>query len=503
MHAFDDIYILDLHGNSKKKETAPDGSKDENVFDIQQGVAIGIFVKRPPRESSDPTVRNASLYGLRNAKYAQLRASTTSSTQWTQVSPATPYHLFVPTSGKHGSEYANSPQIQEAFGENVTGIVTARDAFATDFDTDTLLERMRAFVDPSASTPDVKTLFNLSENYAWRVGDARLSLRKHLVNQPNMTDCAKPILYRPFDTRLVFYHPAVVWRTRDSVMRHMLAGENLGLCSTRSTEIQRGWEHVFCTRTTVQHHSVSLKEVNYLFPLYLYPSPGGSEVQRSHPKMSHSWPPGRDGRVPNLSREFVADFAKRLRFSFISDGKGDLRKTFGPEDIFHYIYAVFHSPTYRKRYAEFLKIDFPRVPITSDVALFRKLCALGAELVGLHLLERVPEPSVTFPVSGNNTVEKVRYEPPTPAAVGARRAVPDSSGRVYINKDQYFDNVPPEVWEFHIGGYQVADKWLKDRKGRALSYDNITHYRKTLTALGETIRLMSEIDAGIPKWPIE
>ena len=166
----------------------------------------------------------------------------------------------------------------------------------------------------------------------------------------------------------------------------MLAGKNFGLITTRSTEIERGWEHVFCTSHLIQHHTVSIKEVNYLFPLYLYATAKADLFDNDSPSAT----PG--GRRPNLAPEFIADFSARLKLDFVPDGCGDLRKTFGPEDVFHYAYAVFHSPTYRSRYAEFLKIDFPRLPLTSNVELFRSLCALGKELVALHLMEGAPSP---------------------------------------------------------------------------------------------------------------
>ena len=203
------------------------------------------------------------------------------------------------------------------------------------------------------------------------------------------------------------------------------------------------------------------------------------------------------GRIPNLNPDFVSAFASRLGLSFVSDGHGDLSSTFGPEDVFHYIYAVFHSPTYRQRYAEFLKIDFPRVPMTASPELFRKLCLLGEELVALHLLESpyLSQLVTRYPVVGDNIVEKgfpkfVAYEEGAP-------------GYVYINKAQYFEGVPKEVWEFHVGGYQVCEKWLKDRRGRQLSFDDLMHYQKVVVALKETIRLMGEIDRAIPGWPIE
>jgi predicted helicase len=203
--------------------------------------------------------------------------------------------------------------------------------------------------------------------------------------------------------------------------------------------------------------------------------------------------PGKGGRRANLSPEFVAEFGQMLGLAFVPDGAGDLEKTFGPEDVFHYAYTVFHSPTYRRRYAEFLKMDFPRLPLTADKALFARLCGLGTELVGLHLLERVPPPQATYPQAGDNVVEKLRYKAPTAQA----------PPRVYVNKDQYFENVPPEVWEFHVGGYQVCEKWLKDRKGRTLSYDEIETYRKITEALRQTLGLAAEIDRAIPNWPLK
>jgi hypothetical protein len=183
---------------------------------------------------------------------------------------------------------------------------------------------------------------------------------------------------------------------------------------------------------------------------------------------------------------------------FVPDGKGDRAKTFGPEDVFAYMYAVFHSPTYRSRYGEFLKIDFPRLPLTSDAALFRALCALGDRLVGLHLLERQGASPPGFPVGGTNEVEQVRYTAPGEGG--------HEEGRVWINREQYFAGVAPEVWGFHVGGYQVCQKWLKDRKGRTLSFDDLEHYRRVVAALAETIALMSEIDAEIEGrggWPLK
>jgi len=281
----------------------------------------------------------------------------------------------------------------------------------------------------------------------------------------------------------------------------MLAGPNLGLIATRQTRDEWG---VLATRYVVGHKSYAAYDINTLLPLYLYPARPTAGDQHYLSRQSH-WPAGPGGRTPNLDPAFVADLEARLGLAFVSDGTGDLAATFGPEDVFHYIYAVLHSPTYRDRYAQFLKTDFPRVPLTSDVGLFRKLCRLGAELTALHLLESpvLAHPFTSFPVPGGNEVAKghPKYLAPGEPEPGSGR--PLEKGRVYINETQYFQDVPPEAWEFHVGGYQVGEKWLKDRKGRVLAYDDLQHYRKVVLALRETVRLMEEVDAAIPAWPIE
>jgi len=236
-----------------------------------------------------------------------------------------------------------------------------------------------------------------------------------------------------------------------------------------------------------------LKEVNYLFPLYLY-----AEAKKSTLFDFVESSDAHGGRRPNLAPRFVAELEQRLGLSFVPGGAGDsLARTFAPEDVFAYMYAVFHSPAYRERYGEFLKTDFPRLPLTSQLELFRRLCAHGARLVRLHLLEERAPDLASFPASGTNVVEALRYTAP-----GEGDA---AEGRVWINHEQYFANVSPEVWDFHVGGYQVAHKWLKDRKGRTLAYEDLAHYQRMLAALAETMRLMSGIDAAIEAhggWPL-
>jgi len=238
--------------------------------------------------------------------------------------------------------------------------------------------------------------------------------------------------------------------------------------------------HFFVSKNPVEKIFLSPKTSNnaFVFPLYLYPAEGEMQFDGSH-------------RRPNLNPEFIKVVSEKLGLKFVEDGRGDLEQTVGPEDIFHYAYAIFHSPAYRNRYAEFLKIDFPRLPLTSDKELFKALAGKGAELVALHLMESPTLNNLItgYPVAGSNTVDKVTYG--------------DNNQRVCINKTQYFEGVPPEVWNFHIGGYQVCQKWLKDRKGRKIGVDESTHYQKIVVAIKEMIRLMAEIDALIPRWPLQ
>ncbi len=478
MNTFDEIFILNLHGNSLKKETDLDGGKDENVFDIQQGVAIGIFVKKAGGKGN-AIVHHADLRGDREGKYKYLATHDVPSTKWVKVQPNAPHYFFIPRDEFLRGEYEKSWSLQDVFSANSTGIVTARDDFVIDFETKALQARIKHFLNPSYSDAQVKSELGLAENYVWRVGNAREALRSSLPSKPPI----KEILYRPLDTRNIYFHPAVVWRTREAIMSHMLAGENLALITTRQTREDWG---ATVTNLIAGHKTCSAYDINFIFPLYLYTTADDTK--------GTLFVQSETTRRPNLKPEFIRAFSAKLGLAFITDdgysqrGGGDLKKTFGPEDVFRYAYAVFHSPTYRERYAEFLKIDFPRLPLTSDKKLFAKLVAKGAELVGLHLLKSpLLENLITsYSVSGDNAVEKVKYE----------------KKKVWINEKQYFGGLPEEVWEFHIGGYQVCDKWLKDRKGRALSHDDIEHYQRVVVALKETMRLMVEIDKAIPAWPI-
>lgn len=241
-------------------------------------------------------------------------------------------------------------------------------------------------------------------------------------------------------------------------MDHMAAGnDNLAIVTPRRVEYVGGWRHALVSNLPVEHVAVSLKTIDYVFPLYICPT-------------------GLLARDPKQQKK--ANLAPRLLEA--------LRKNYGhepePADIFHYVYAVLYAPKYRARYAEPLKRDFPRVPFTKEKQLFKKLADFGKELMDLHLLKSsaLDKPACRFQGNGNNRVEKQSYI--------------QKEKQVYINKTQYFEGVEPEAWHYQIGGYQVLDKWVKDRKKRILNMDDIKHYCRVVTALARTIEVQAEID---------
>ena len=503
MEAFTDIYILDLHGNSRIREHAPGGGVDENVFDIQQGVAIAIFVKEP-NKAGPATIHHSEIYGTRESKYKILSESDTSTTEWTALAPESPDYRFKPWNNKLSAEYRQWPAINEIMADNSTGIVTARDNLTIHWHPNEVLDVVKGFAE---LPPEVaRSKYGLpNDGSGWRIQWAQSDVKEAGLK----SELVAPVLYRPFDTRFTYYTGKTggfIWRPRTAVMRHMLEGDNLGLITTRQTRDL--WDSM-ATKSVIAHKAMAAYDINYLFPLYIYPS------EQSIDQGLYQ----RGERQPNLAPAFTAELEQRLSLTFISDGKGDLRETFGPEDVFHYIYAVFHSPTYRKRYDQFLRADFPRVPLIDDLELFRILVGLGGQLTKVHLMESSSssQPTANFPVPGDHVTEKGYPKYYSPGETPPGEIAPVEQGRVYISatakkgnkRGQYFEGIPPEVWEFRVGGYQPMDKWLKDRKGRELSFDDRNHYVKIAAALQETIRLMTEVDQAIAdsynpwQWPVK
>ncbi|MBA2784255.1 MAG: DNA methyltransferase, partial [Rubrobacteraceae bacterium] len=479
MQTFTDIYLIDLHGNSLKKERTPEGGEDRNVFDIRQGVAIGVFVKEPGK-TGPARVHHADLWGLREGKYRWLEEQSIAGMEWTELALDPPNYLFSPQDTELLEEYEKGWKTTEILPVNTTGIVTARDKFVMDFDEASLLNRIEDLRSERLSDEQIRGRYFTGKGAAqYPAGDSRgwklPAARKQVIADPEWKERVEKCLYRPFDARLLYYVPWMVDWPRPEVMRHVLAGKNLSLITARQNKGDYG---VYATTNIGTHKTVAAYDINYYFPLYLYP------------RDDNLLDAAEEGRRPNLSPDFVGELSEKLGLSFVPDGTGDLAEMFGPEDVFHYAYAVFHSPAYRELYAEFLKRDFPRLPLTSERGLFAALAGKGAELVGLHLMTSPTLNNLItrFPEGGDNVVEKVRYDA--------------ANKRVHINNTQYFEGVPEETWGFRVGGYQVLDKWLKDRRGRALTSADVRHYQRIVVALTETRRLMREIDETIPGWPM-
>lgn len=472
MRTFDDIYLFDLHGNSKKKETAPDGSPDDNVFDIQQGVAIAIMVRKQPSESVPSRLANvyrADLYGNRKEKYDALDSIDVQSTRWQALAPQAPAWLFVGQDAELLQEYERGWSVRDIFspnGDPAPGIVTTHDEFAISWSRDESIKKVESLL-ATASEEEARDLFRLCSQNQWKYHRAKQELADGQWQEKVI-----PILYRPFDIRWTVYDKNVAVHLRSRASANML-NENLALCTTRSIEISRGWEHCLVSRNLIQHHTVSIKEVNYLFPLYIYPTRSEDLLDEPAPE-----------RRPNLSEDFMTAL------------KAAQGRAISPEDTLAYLYAVLYTPGYRTRYADFLRRDFPRVPLTSNTRLFGRLVELGHELIGLHTLQTVPPRITGYPIAGTGEVVKVRFG----IEAGAE------AGKVWINDAQYFDAVPQAVWDMHIGGYRVAEKWLKDRRGRLLTYDDITHYQNVVAALARTLAIQTELDDAVDAaggWPLQ
>ncbi len=464
MQTFDDIFILDLHGNSLKKEVCPDGSPDHNVFDIRQGVAVAFFIKRGPKGKGHAVVKHAELWGARDEKYAWLNSHELRSTDWMKLTPSSPFYFFVHRDEKLAAAYQRYPAIPDIFPVNSVGIVTARDKLTVHWTSEAVWKTVLAFSKMDAEL--ARTAYNLGKDVqSWKVSWAQEDI---LLSGPTQENVTK-ILYRPFDVRHTYYtgkSNGFLARPAANVMGHMLEGENLALLTPKRVEHAGDWRHAFVANTISEHVAVSLKTTDYHFPLFIYYSNGNSRNNRKNMFGAE--------RRPNLNPDLVAALAK-------AHGREP-----APEDVFHYVYAVLYAPAYREKYAEFLRMDFPRIPFPTDPDLFSGLAALGRRLVALHLL-RSPEldpPSCRFDGQGDGRVGKgragLRYEP--------------DETRAYVNPQQYFSPVPDEVWNFRVGGYQVCEKWLKDRRERRLELEDIRVYCRVVSALGLTLQIQKEID---------
>ncbi len=462
---YDDIYIVDLHGDE------PDG---KNIFDIKTAVSINIFVKHSTVPNKKlATVHRVDIKGSREHKFEQLLNE--QDVKWESFTPRAPLYEFVKRDWLVGEEYDKFVSVDTMFYRYSTTILTARDKFAVDLDPNELENRVRDFSDNDKTDTELENMYGLKGNVAWKLSDKRQSFKsKHL----SPSDIIRRYEYRPFDSRYVAYDSDIVQCTRSTVMKHVLDKENPVLTTCRFLTSEN-WSHVLLTDKLVDDSYISnkSKERGQAFPLWLY----------------HD-----DGSVtPNIKRELALRLLEGLSFKFGNEivflhyQEDKIERDYSaakslhekqnvyPTDLLDYIYAILHSPTYRERYKEFLKTDFPRIPKAKDGVEFWRLAQLGNKLRKLHLMESplIDNFDTTFPKVGDNVVETLKYE----------------DEKVWINQVQYFGNVPDLAWNFWIGGYQPAQKWLKDRKGRPLSDTDLDHYQNIVCVLIETDKVMKQI----------
>lgn len=457
LRSFDKIYIINLHGNGKPKpEKCPDGSKDENVFDITVGTSINIFIKTGNKESNElAKIYYSDLYGIRDYKYAYLSQHKLNDIVFSELVPQEPLYFFIPRNTIGEDEYKKGFKIDILMQLYGTGIVTKRDELCVQLNREDAYQAARDIVDLEKDAFYKK--YNMPADvrdwrYEWAYKDVKESgLNKKLV---------VPINYRVFDQRYIYYTGVsrgfMGWPV-GRVMSHLTKATNMAFISKKGFPNENPPIFVSNTISDFRFWSCSgMQGGDYSFPLYLYPSESelGFDTERK----------------PNLDETIWRQINDRI-------GNDAL-----PEDIFDYIYGVLHSPNYREKYKEFLKVDFPRIPYPKNAEEFEHFRNYGHQLRELHLMHNIPASSVTFPELGNMLVEQTASW---------------EDGKVHINATQYFDNVPREAWEMYIGGYQPAQKWLKDRKGRKLTSDDVEHYCKIISVLMETSRLTKEIDATI------
>ena len=463
MNSFDEIYVFDLHGNSLKKEICPDGSKDENVFDIRQGVAI-VFLLKKQGIRHQCQIHHADLWGLREEKkYPQLRQNTFKTTTWQDISPQPESYLFVPRDERLFATYQTYPSLADIFPQKTTGIATARDKLTLHWAQDDVWTTILNF---SKLDPEIaRTAYHLGKDARdWKVKLAQQDLLETGFDKEKII----PLFYRPFDTRYTYYTGkdcGFHCRPRRDMMRHILAGDNLCLIFTRSTTTAKPFTHIFCTQHgIIARFFTDTACVPYFSPLYVY-------LEKDLFNHAHKVV----AKEPNLVPELVKT----------------LTRVYGtpptPENIFYYMYGILYAPIYRIKYTEFLSNDFPRVPFTKNHGVFCQMAHYGQQLVEYHLLTSADlnPPLVKFQGTGENRIEKVSYQ--------------TQEQSIAVNAHQYFAPVSSDVWNYQIAGYQVCQKWLQARKGRQLVFEEIKQYCQITTALSKMLQIQQDIDKLYPE----
>lgn len=459
---FDLIYIVDLHGNANKQEKTKTGTTDKNVFDIQQGVSISLLVKH--KRSTEKSIYHYDCYGDRREKYAFLSENSIGSIDWKKIKPSTDYCFFC----DKNLTSTDVPffSVKDIFTVFNSGIQTKRDKVNIHFterDAEQVLNDFREI-----DIESLRAKYDLPpDGRDWTIPLAKKdALGKVILHKEQ---------YRPFDYRYSFYtgnSKGLVAYPRQVISQHIIGKENIGICLMRQFFQDAPYSHVLVSTKMIDERTMySNRGGTYFFPLFLYPDEELTLIDSAS-----------NNSEPNLNNDIVDQFALRIGVPFCKT-RFDDNSLFDPVDMLDYIYAILHSHKYRETYKEFLKIEFPRIPYPKDRDYFWKMVDLGKQIRKTHLFEfPVVSKAITkYPVAGSNLVEKPQYK----------------NGKVWINKDQYFEGVPEVAWTFYVGGYQPAQKWLKDRKGRELSVEDIMHYQKIIVALTETDRLMKEVDKVI------
>ncbi|MFY4690679.1 type ISP restriction/modification enzyme [Campylobacter jejuni] len=418
MQSFDKIYILNLHGDTRKKEKAPDGSKDDNVFDIMQGVSINIFIKQNSK-TKNTKIYYHDLYGKRKDKYEFLYENDLNSIKWTLIKNNEPFYLFLPQNNDLLEEYNKGISVKDMFMLSSVGIVSAKDSILISTNTEKLKQQIHDYYNEF----DKKNI--------------------------------KKIAYRPFDTQKIYYDIKKVERPRIETMEHFLENENIGLICDRGTKLNN-INNIFISNKIIDLHLVG--SGSYIYPLYLYPTTRSKKFLKKE--------------NPNFNEENFTSKIENFKESFRTFIDELYKEKFSPEDILGYIYAVLFHKNYREKYLDFLKIDFPKIPFTKDKNTFKNLSKLGLKLVNLHLLKNdeldfnVGEALFKDIKNKNFKIQKIKYNKDTK--------------ELFINESLYFTKVSLEIYEFKIGGYAVLDKYLKSHKEEDIDHNHFTLIIQTL-----------------------
>ena len=471
MEFFDKIYILNLHG--KMYEKCDDGSPNENVFDIRVGTAVMFLVKNNTKVKNKlAKLFVKELNGLRDFKYKYLVENNLKSIDWEELEVDNKYFFFEKKNFNSSNLYNLGFSIDELYKINNSGVETGRDHFILADTKDKLESRLNSFIQDELSIEEIRKKYNLKDQPKFKLKFVKKTFNKVDTNKLDIYS------HKPFYNKYVYYDNLLLRRHSEKVMSHFLNIKNNISLVLKKRFLDDEYHHCFCTKTITDRNFLSGQ--TYIFPLYLYNThKDGIFIEKD--------------RKPNLSLEIVVQIAKKIGLEFVNEKEETNNKShesaFAPIDILDYIYAVLHSPTYREKYKDFLKIDFPRVPYPKNKETFWQLVKLGGEIRQIHLLEspKVEEYITSYPIDGDNKIT---------TKIGKKdwELIDKEKGRIWINETQYFDNIPLIAWEFYIGGYQPAQKWLKDRKERTLSFEDILHYQKIIVALSETDRLMKEIN---------